>query len=133
MASFLWDESYATGDLIVDDQHKQLFAMVQGFHDALVANTHKDLMIPTLERLAKYTAEHFAAEEQLMLQSNYPGYAKHKSRHEDLTRQALEVMEKYKSGQLTLPISVAQFLGNWLRHHIDNEDKKMIAWLKTYS
>jgi hemerythrin len=132
MASFQWNETYATGNPQVDTQHKNLFAMVNDLHEAIVNARQQDVLLPTLEKLAKYTIEHFSHEEKLMLSKSYPGYTEHKKKHDDLAGQAKTIIAQYKSGELKLPITLSRFLNDWIAHHINEEDKKMIQWVKAH-
>jgi len=132
MGQFAWTPEYATGNAQVDAQHKNLFAMVNELHEAIVGGKHKDVLGPTLEKLAKYTVEHFSHEQKLMLEKGYPGYTAHKAKHDDLTKQALDIINKYKSGEITLPLTISRFLNDWISHHINEEDKKMIAWVQSH-
>ena len=63
---------------------------------------------------------------QLMAAKSYPGMAAHKAKHEDLTKQATKIIDDYRSGRAQLTITLSRFLADWLRTHIDVEDKGMI-------
>lgn len=130
MALAVWDNKYATGNLVVDGQHKKLFEMVNDLHDALLAGKGRDMMGVTLKGLASYTKEHFSTEERLMTQKAYPGFPDHKRKHEDLLGQVGQLVTDFDAGKLTLPLTLARFLSDWIRHHIDEEDQKMAQWLK---
>jgi len=67
-----WGDTYKTGHETVDTQHQALFRMVNELHDAIIANKDQSVLFPTLERLAKYTVEHFKTEEALMTRISYP-------------------------------------------------------------
>ena len=126
-------DDFRTGDPKVDKQHEGLFDMVNTLHDAIMKKQGKEVIVPTLEKLAKYTVEHFATEEALMRKVNYPEFVAHKKAHEGLTNKAVEIIEGYKSGKIVLPMTLSRFLADWLRQHIKGEDKKMIKWVKANS
>jgi hemerythrin len=128
-----WDAKYQTGNATVDTQHKELFRMVNSLHSAIVEGHGKEAMGPTLDKLAKYVVEHFETEQKLMVQKKYPGYPAHKAIHEDLTKKAVDLIEKYHAGKLALSITVSQFLGDWVKHHIQDEDIKMIKWVQEHN
>ena len=127
-----WDESYRTGHRLVDKQHEKLFGIVNNLHDSIVAGTGKEILEPTLRELAKYTIDHFRDEEALMVSINYPMLPPHKAKHEALTRQVTELMGKFQEGKLVLSITLSSFLADWLRHHIKEDDKALIAYLKAH-
>lgn len=130
MAIAIWNDSYLTGDATVDLQHRNLFKMVNELHDAVVAGKGKEVLQPTLKKLASYTIEHFGIEERLMQRAEYPGYDGHKSKHETLANQARTPIADYETGKAVLTITLSQFLSEWLRHHINEEDKGMITWMR---
>ncbi|HSQ41014.1 MAG TPA: hypothetical protein VLM37_01900, partial [Fibrobacteraceae bacterium] len=57
----------------------------------------------------------------------YPG---HKEKHSVLAKQAQDLVEKYHRGELVLPLSLSRFLNDWMTHHIHDEDKMMVRWLR---
>jgi len=131
MVAIQWDEKqFATGHVVVDQQHRDLFKMVNELHDAIVAQRSREVLVPTLERLAKYTVEHFQTEQDLMTSLGYPEYAAHKQRHDELTAKVVELIEGYRSARITLPVTLSRFLSDWLNHHIKGEDKRMIEWIR---
>ncbi|MBK8803443.1 MAG: hemerythrin family protein [Fibrobacteres bacterium] len=131
MSLAAWDPKYATGNLAIDGQHKKLFQMVNELHDSLLAGAGREKMGPTLKGLATYTVEHFRTEEGFMTQKGYPGYPEHKRKHEELLVQVTQLITDFDAGKLTLPLTLARFLADWIRHHIDEEDQKLAKWIKS--
>ncbi len=132
MPLIAWDKKFVTNNLDVDRQHQELFVMVNTLHDAITARHGKDVLVPTLDKLATYVVKHFKTEEVLMQAKRYPKYAEHKTKHDELTRQAVEIINGYKSGQLVLTLTLSRFLGDWLSTHILGDDLAMIAWIKEH-
>jgi len=133
MAIAVWDDSFKTGYKVVDTQHQELFRMVNELHDAIVTGKGKEQMGPTLEHLANYTVEHFKAEEELMQKVGYPAYPQHHAKHIDLTNEVVDLIKKYKEGHMVLSTTLSNFLANWLRHHIKEEDIALIRWVQTHA
>ncbi|MBS1797472.1 MAG: hemerythrin family protein [Acidobacteria bacterium] len=125
----IWNDNYKTGHAVVDRQHQELFQMVNQLHDSIVAGKGKDVLQPTLEKLARYTIQHFGTEEALMMQTHYPLLAVHRQKHQALAQKAKEIIEGYKSGKNVLTITLSQFLADWLSHHINEDDKALIDYL----
>ena len=128
----VWDNSYKTGHELVDKQHEELFRMVNGLHDAIVANKGKEVLGPTLQELAKYTIEHFRDEEALMASIQYPLLPTHKAKHDALTQEVAQLLEKFRDGKLVLSMTLSSFLAKWLQHHIKEDDIALIRYLKTH-
>lgn len=127
-----WGDTYKTGHDTVDTQHQALFRMVNELHDAIIANKDQSVLFPTLERLAKYTVEHFKTEEALMTRVHYPLYSKHREKHEALTKEVQEIAEKYRSGKAVLSMTLSTFLAKWLQHHIKGDDVALVKFLKEH-
>lgn len=130
MSVAIWNDAYLTGNAMVDQQHRNLFAMVNELHDAVVAGKGREVLSATLRKLSGYTIDHFASEESLMITAGYDGLANHKRKHDALASKAKEIIAGYQSGKLTLSITLSQFLADWLRHHIQEEDQALITWLR---
>lgn len=127
-----WGDTYKTGHETVDTQHQALFRMVNELHDAIIANKDQSVLFPTLERLAKYTVEHFKTEEALMTRISYPHYSRHREKHQALTKEVQELAEKYRSGKAVLSMTLSTFLAKWLQHHIKEDDVALVKYLKEH-
>lgn len=132
MAIAIWDDSYRTGNIDVDTQHQHLFEMVNDLHDAIMSGKSKEASVPTLIKLAKYTFDHFRSEEDLMVTVNYPGMASHRRKHEDLNKRVKELVEKYRADKCVLTITLSNFLADWLRHHIKEDDMALVKYVKAH-
>lgn len=119
------------GHETIDHQHGALYEAVNRLHDALRANHSRQEMGDILAFLRSYTVEHFQAEEAFMKETGYPGLEHHHALHEELVRQVLELEEKYAAGTMILSIMTMHFLKDWLTHHIQDEDRKLAAFLQT--
>ena len=125
-----WDPSFETGNATVDEQHRSLIQMVNEFHDAAFRTPGKYDVGTILSRLAAYTVKHFAHEEKLMRDTQYPDYASHKKEHDQLVAKATELIKGHQAGKMVLTVTVSQFLQEWLRVHILQVDKRMIKYLQ---
>ncbi len=125
-----WHEEYCTGNPLVDQQHQNLFKIVNSLHDAMMQGKGKQRLKETLDELIKYTVEHFVTEEKLMLQYNYPYYRDHKRKHDELTAQVSNLAAEFDEGNLLLNAEVLHFLNEWLIHHIKGEDLAMINFIR---
>jgi len=129
MAFMTWDNSLSVNIKKIDEQHKQLVAMVNDLHSAMGAGKGKEVMGSVLAGLVEYTKSHFATEEELLQKHLYPGYLAHKAAHDALTRQVADVMKKFQDGQPIVTVEVMVFLKDWLVNHIQNTDKKYTVHL----
>ncbi|BAQ61235.1 transcription accessory protein [Geminocystis sp. NIES-3708] len=128
-----WRQEYITGEKIIDMQHQYLFSLINELHDAMIEGKGQEIVGKILDQLVLYTVEHFATEEELMLQYEYPNYLSHKEKHDALKEQVLTLQEKWKNKEEFLTVKVSQFLTDWLIHHIKGEDLNVISHIKNNS
>lgn len=129
MAVFTWKEEYSVNIREIDDQHKVLVGMVNELHEAMAKGKGKEVLGKILARLIDYTAKHFAVEEKMMLQHEYPEYQDHKAKHDKMAGKVLALQKEYQQGKLQLSIEVSTFLQDWLNKHILGTDKKYSPFL----
>ena len=131
MPVITWDNSFQTGHPLVDPQHRELFRMVNELHEAIVEGRGREVLNPTLDKLVKYTVDHFGAEESLMREVSYPGYHLHRGKHIDLTKKVADLVGTYQRGELVVSITLSRFLADWLQHHIKEDDMALIRFVQT--
>ncbi len=128
-----WNDSYSVGVQTIAQQHAGLFAIVNVLHAAMMQGQTQNVAGPLLDKLIKYTVQHFAYEERLMEAAKYPGLAVHRAHHATLTRQVQEFMTRFKRGDSGLTIELLHFLSDWLTKHIQREDKEYRPWLTRHA
>ncbi len=132
MALLTWGTNFSVGVEALDGQHTGLFKIVNELHGAMMAGQAQSVTGSLLKKLVKYTREHFSFEEKLMEATNYPGLARHRTHHTDLTKQVEEFMARYERGDGSINIHLLRFLSDWLTKHIQHEDKEYGPWLKRH-
>lgn len=131
MNPFEWKDSYSVKVTALDNQHKKLFATAEELHNAMLAGHGKDKASEVLGRLIDYTVNHFAAEEKLMEQHNYPSLVTHRAEHKALTDKVLAFKKECDAGKVAVP-TVMTFLVDWLKHHIRNVDQKYSDFMNAH-
>ncbi|MDK9708525.1 MAG: bacteriohemerythrin [Desulforhopalus sp.] len=125
-----WDSSLQLGIGQIDDQHKQLVAMINDLHRAMKRRQTLEIMGGILERLVNYTVYHFGNEEKLFQKHGYPEYEQHKKIHETLVGKVIEFKSKIDRGDSTISMELMDFLKDWLVNHIKGTDKKYVPFLQ---
>jgi hemerythrin-like metal-binding protein len=128
---FEWKPQFSVGIGSIDGQHQNLFAIARELYAAMSAGQGKLAVGRVLDRLVQYTAIHFAHEERLMQQFQYPSFAKHQEEHRMLTRQVLAFQADYEAGRVAMSIQLLNFLKDWLEHHIQTEDSAYAPYVKS--
>ena len=114
----------------IDRQHAALYEAVNRLHDALRAGRSRQELGDILAFLRAYTVDHFQMEEAFMREAGYPHLLSHQALHGELVLQVRELEEKYATGSMTLSIMTMHFLKDWLTSHIQDEDRKLAAFLR---
>jgi len=131
MALITWSSKLAVGIEQIDSQHKMLIQLINGLHDRMLAGDASDIMGKVLDRLIEYTEFHFGTEERLMSEYRYPESLQHKGEHQKFVQTALDLQNKFHSGQARITTETMQFLRDWLQNHIMQSDKVFGAHLQS--
>lgn len=131
MAMMAWSDEFSVGVKAMDEQHKGLIQVVNDLHLAMTEGRAKEQTGPLLKSLLRYTQEHFAAEEALMNRTKFAGLAGHAAKHRDLTVQVQNYVSRYQRGEIALDVHLLLFLCDWLKTHIQKDDKTYGPWLNS--
>ncbi len=131
MALVDWNDSYRVEIATFDTQHKQLFNLLNQLHEAMIMGQGQSAMGDVLTALVNYTATHFADEERLLKQHNYPDFEEHIKEHRAFVQQVLEFQQKFVAGNASITLSILSFLRDWVQKHINVNDKKYSSYLRS--
>ncbi len=129
MALVEWNDSYLVNIKNIDNQHKQLFDLLNQLHDSMMMGQGQEGMGIVLNSLVSYTASHFSEEERLFKLYDYPDYERHVKEHEEFVQQVLDFQNKFTSGNAPMTIKILSFLRDWIQNHINGNDKKYSGYL----
>ncbi len=127
-----WDKNLETGDPEIDGQHKELFFRIDKLLAASRERRSREEVAQTLTFLGDYVVEHFAAEERLMVTSDYPDLDPHRAEHARFVQEFGILYREFKAeGPSTLfIIRVGNRVTGWLREHIYRTDRSLVAFLR---
>jgi hemerythrin len=120
-----WKVGYDIGIDSIDNQHRQLVAIISRLEASLSTASENKEMGNALKFLVDYTKQHFSEEEAFMQEVGSPDYDHHKKLHKDLIQELMEMLLKLKRGKTIQPRELIRFLTDWLVNHILDEDKKI--------
>jgi hemerythrin len=126
-----WKDDYSVGNLILDEQHKELIRMTAELYEACRqgGDTEKASFMKTIRGAAQYVREHFSTEEKIMKEVNYPDYRAHKKEHEDFINEVLRQAKNYEHNKPFVPSAFVKFLLEWILTHVVGSDKKYVPYL----
>ncbi|MDF2571079.1 MAG: hemerythrin-like metal-binding protein [Sporomusa sp.] len=130
MAMVTWKEKYCVGVAEIDEQHKELFSIVNRIQELLSDNliTDKyDGIVAIVNELKDYTIYHFKAEEEYMLKIRYKQLFSHKVLHQDFIEKMNSIdFSQIDNDQNKYLNEILYFVCDWLLAHILKEDKLLI-------
>lgn len=127
--TFRWTESYRVNIAVLDQQHQQLFDAVNELDQALRKGEGKAALDPVLDKLVEYALVHFAAEESLMQEHEFPGLPTHRTQHEMFRQKIAAYLKEHTAGKPGVPVSLLLFMQGWLKQHVLKTDKQYSAFL----
>ena len=120
----MWSDDFAIGHAGIDDDHRRLLSLFNEFSMAVNAGKGSAIIRGVLDELVDYTHYHFAREELMMLETQYPEFLRHKKMHDTFIRQVDDVCHHLDVGS-DLSAFLLSFLAKWLSGHILGADRTL--------
>jgi hemerythrin-like metal-binding protein len=115
----------------MDDQHGILMDTLNELRLVALRGHNREEVSQLLKQLIDFTRMHFASEEQLMEQFDYPGLVEHRAEHHRLLLQIQESANKLLHSESMHMRPLLGFLNDCYQEHIDGADKEYGPWLNT--
>ena len=131
MSFINWEDKYSVDIALIDDQHKQLFSIINSLHEIMREGKGKEHVGIVVEKLISYTEKHFNQEEEYFKKYFYPETKEHIAQHNRFIDKVVDFKKKHDSGKLFLSIEILNFLNQWLTNHILVTDMKYKDFLKS--
>ena len=127
---FQWQPRFVSGQSEIDVQHKILFDLGNDLIEALLKNAGKEQVSLLLVSIKAHVIDHFAYEESYLLHINYPGYAEHKTSHQQLLAKTEDFIRQANGGTID-PYGCLDFLlKELIMQHLLIEDVKYFPFVK---
>jgi hemerythrin len=130
MALITWNDKYSVKVGQFDADHKQLVQLINQLHNAIVVGRDRQELGEVLAELTDYTLRHFAAEEALMRQTDFPELSEHIFEHQQLRAAVTNFTRQITSGSL-ITLSVMQFMRDWFLDHVLKTDMRYSEHLRS--
>jgi hemerythrin len=121
-----WYKRYSVNNKELDNHHKKLFSIFNRLYDACMEKNDAASLKLLIDELVYYSDYHFKAEEQYMRDCDYKEIDRHISEHKYFTEWVIDFKKNYIVADLKICLDVIRFLGDWLRNHVIEEDKKIV-------
>ena len=113
----------------IDAQHEALIGLINELHENMLQQADRSVLDGLLQRLLDDTRDHFAYEEELMLETGYPRYQAHRLEHQKLLQRLLDLIGRFRDGELLFSFAVIVELKGWAKVHIANADRMLGVFL----
>ncbi|UCV22508.1 ATP-binding protein [Ferribacterium limneticum] len=128
MDIFVWNESFVTGQPVVDAEHQGLVNLINLIIEHQSTSTPPEEIDKVLVQLIQYAVTHFQHEEELMASTGCdPRFIEiHRNVHADFGQQVVKMRAMPSDNQEFL----LRFLSSWLAHHILGMDQSMARQIR---
>ncbi len=128
-----WCGFFKIGHSLIDEQHQELFNIINQFHSDLSSNKPKKVAVCTLTNLIQFAQKHFSDEENVSKQFGFPedSLSKHKNIHEKLIMDIFDLHNDISTDVVSDLGKIGDFLTEWIILHVLIEDNKYKKYLST--
>ena len=126
-----WNENYATGIGLIDDQHRRLVTLTNElYHACLSGNEAAGTVFKNaLHHMVEYVRFHFGAEMEILERVKFPMSLDHKKQHDAMVKNILDAAKDYNEGKKFVPNTFVRTLKDWVFGHIALSDKSYAAYV----
>lgn len=124
METINWKNEFSVGVKEMDDQHKQLIAMINTLIAEQKNLTDPKTVADLLTEMTDYALVHFRAEEYLMAEYGYEQKGLQEKQHQDFIDKTISFYTASDIGPNILSTALLDYLATWLIGHILKEDMK---------
>lgn len=121
-----WRDDFRTGIPSIDHEHEGMIKLINSIAADLDSNTPDEQIRAALGKIHMMIEAHFALEEMLMQKHGYGEYLEHKTHHEALLDEILDIMdhvEKYRDANFYENLKGR--LDGWFGVHFSTLDRKL--------
>lgn len=135
-----WKDTYTIGVEEIDEDHRRLVDMINELHAGIARNCsggvrevvdELETMLYVLDDLVDYATDHFALEEDSMLEHAYPGYASMKRAHREFLSMAQQLRDAFDSGRPISSQRTLESLKAWFDNHVLGLDMRFGEFVKS--
>ena len=127
--STYWLKSYETGNHKIDEEHKEMFEILNDAFEEVEEEQKEAKIKKVLKRLYDFIKIHFKEEEAFMRSIEYPEYKHHLDLHSEIIKECNNLLERINDMEDSLfERELAKIIDRDIIKHILQEDKKIVFW-----
>lgn len=133
MVKVAWRSDWESGNEDIDNDHRIMVEWINQLLDLTAVEGNlspkrEDVKV-LLERLLRHCQDHFLKEEQVLEQTQFPGYIEHQKLHLNLMAEALVLRERYLEDDIQPYEFYSFLLGKVIVGHVMTADAKFHPYL----
>lgn len=125
-----WDRKFETGQPLIDAEHRLLVMLFRKLDVAIKLHQPAATLARIVLEVRRFVEFHFISEENLMLETGYPGVEAHQTVHRELLAELNAKMAKLHAHR-EYPEDLLDFLVRWLLEHISHHDQQVARHART--
>lgn len=125
-----WRESYETGVVQMDEQHKRLIQLVNQMYGIIRDKKGFESLDEILKEMSEYAEQHLRDEEALLEKYGYPELNSQKKSHQEYLVKIDDLLFSVKADKNSGAQELYIFLRHWWIAHIVGEDVKYGSFLR---
>lgn len=129
MARIEWIPALGVGNKAIDDQHRQLFDLINRLDEAGESGAERRVLLGVAGELRDYVQVHFSLEESLFSGTGYPDKEPHIAEHRAFVAKVAGFQSAIIEGNMAVVPEMVGFLRSWLTRHIGLMDRKYRPYL----
>lgn len=129
MVRLEWHEGLATGDPVVDRQHRDICELTKDLITIVECGDDLALTGDVLSGLMRYVLVHFADEEALMARVGYPHLERQREQHDRYRTTAASMTAAFIDERIPA-VTVLNYMLDWWHDHICSEDLELAAFVR---
>ncbi|MEW6671618.1 MAG: bacteriohemerythrin [Thermodesulfobacteriota bacterium] len=128
LKEIVWNQDFNVGIQQIDEQHKVFIEKINLLISSPQAATESGLLI----QMTQYVREHFALEEELMAQYDYPDREAHIKSHQDFRNKTVEFCLAVMDKEEGVSETTLKYLRDWVENHILKVDMAFSAFFQKH-
>lgn len=124
-----WRAEFQIGLPDVDAEHQSLIGAINRLHRELVVGAAIPRVTGAIGDIHAAIASHFALEEKEMTALQYEAYVAHKTDHERLLDELLDILDEVVATGRYDPATLSARLSAWFVEHFRTHDARLHRWL----
>lgn len=125
-----WKTSNSVGIKELDDQHVKLIEITRDLSVGVNSKFKVEAAEVAIEDYRAFAKTHFAYEERMMAEADFPGLNEHRLEHEQFFKDLDALEARLRGGDESASLALLEMAKVYLRDHIGTMDKAYTPFLK---